>query len=102
MSSFASIPSQSRRAPMAACPARACTLRLSIDARSVTTLRQLAMRLCGDAFEFMRIAMCAGGARIQVWLCVGRPFAAALGEQIVRQFPGALLDSGLPRSGASA
>lgn len=102
MSSFAPIQPQFRRAPMAACPAQACTIRLSIDARSVTMLRQLAMRLCGDAFEFMRIALCAGGARIQVWLCVRRPYAAALSENIVRQFPGALLESGSPRAGAAA
>lgn len=67
------------------------TIRMTIDAASITTLRQLAMRLCGDAFEFMRIAICAGGARIQVWLCVRQPFADLLSATIVQRFPGAQL-----------
>lgn len=78
------------QAPVAAaCPAPARTIRMSIDAASVTALRQLAMRLCGDAFEFMRIAICAGGARIQVWLCVRQPFADLLRATIAERFPGA-------------
>ena len=85
----------------AVCPAPARTIRLSIDAASITALRQLAMRLCGEAFEFMRIAICRGGTRIQVWLCVRQPFADLLGATIVQRFPGAEM-AGRSAPGAGA
>ena len=89
MKSFATFHPRLRRPPVALPGAeRTCTVRMTIDAASVTTLRQLAMRVCGDALEFMRIAVCAGGARIAVWLCVRSPFAALLSDTIVRQLPG--------------
>lgn len=80
---------QPRPAAAVPCPVQTRTLHMTIDAASITPLRQLAMRLCGDAFECMRIAICAGGARIQVWLCVQQPFADLLGAAIVQRFPGA-------------
>ena len=98
MKSFASLlarhelSSSAASAVSSACPAT-CTIRMTVDAQSVTTLRQLAMRVCGDALEFMRIAVCTGGARMQVWLCVQLPFAAILNEAIARQLPGACFDA---------
>jgi hypothetical protein len=90
MKSFATFYPQSRRAPAATvCAFDTCTMRMTVDAGSITTLRQLAMRVCGEALEFMRIARCAGGDRIRVWLCVRLPFAALLRETILRQLPGA-------------
>jgi hypothetical protein len=68
-----------------------CTIRMTVDLASITTLRQLAMRVCGEALEYMRIAICGGGTRMQVWLCVRLPIAALLSETIVRQLPGALI-----------
>lgn len=65
------------------------TIRMTVDTASLSTLRQLVVGVCGDALEFMRIAACAGGSRIQVWLCVQMPFAALLSETIVRQLPDA-------------
>ncbi|ATQ74926.1 hypothetical protein CR152_10610 [Massilia violaceinigra] len=75
---------------------------MSVDAESVTTLRQLAMRLCGEALEFMRIAMCAGGARIEVWLCVRQSCVEALSEAIARQLPGARFREAPYQAGAVA
>lgn len=78
-----------------------CTIRMTIDAASITTLRQLAMRLCGEAFEFMRIAICTGSTRMQVWLCVRQPFADLLSATIVQRFPGAELAHRTPRGVAA-
>ncbi len=94
MKAFATFHPQLRRAaaPLA-CSADTCTIRMTVDSGSVTTLRQLAMRICGEALEFMRIAMCAGGIRIRVWLCVRLPFAELVSEAITMQLPGALFNS---------
>jgi len=73
------------------CDAGCCMIHMTIDTASVTTLRQLAMRVCGDALEFMRIAVCAGGERIAVWLCVRLACVAILNETIARQLPGVVL-----------
>ena len=47
------------------------------------------MRVCGDALEFMRIALCEGGLRTQAWLGVSKSVAGLLGEAIARQLPDA-------------
>lgn len=81
--------------------AAACrVVRLTVDSASVTSLRQLAMRVCGDALEFMRIAVCAGGQRTQVWLCVQLAYIAVLTETVLRQLPGARLGSDQDLQGA--
>lgn len=103
MKSFATFYPQPRRIPVpSAGAADTCTLRMSVDAGSVTTLRQLAMRICGEALEFMRIAICAGGARIEVWLCVRRSCAQLLSEAIARQLPGAQFKAKPGQAGAAA
>jgi hypothetical protein len=103
MKSFATFYPQSRPMPAsAACSVDTCTLRMSVDAGSVTSLRQLAMRVCGEAFEFMRIAICAGGARIEVWLCVRLQFAQLLSDTIIRQLPGARIKDKLDAAGTLA
>lgn len=82
-----------RRLPVSALSNRSdtCTIRMTVDAGSITTLRQLAMLVCGDAIELIRIATCDGGARMQVWLCVRLRLAARLCEAILSQLPGALM-----------
>ncbi len=103
MKSFASFYPQ-RQHPIAA-PGRAaatCTLRMTVDAASITALRQLAMRICGEALEFMRIAMCAGGTRIQVWLCVRLSCADVLSAAIASQLPGALFAAEAGHVGVAA
>jgi hypothetical protein len=67
------------------------TIRMTVDAGSVTTLRRLAMRVCGEALEFIRIAVCDGGARMHVWLCVCLRGVPGLCDAIVGQLPGAVL-----------
>ena len=68
-----------------------CTIRMTVDTGSITILRRLAMRVCGEALEFIRIAACDGGTRMQVWLCVRLRLAHSLCDAIVLQLPGAQL-----------
>lgn len=82
------------------CPAPGRTLRMTVDAASVTALRRFAMRCCGDAFEFMRIAACEERGRSRVWLCVERHYAAPLSDAILRQFPSAKLAADSSRAAA--
>jgi len=82
------------------CPAPARTLRMTVDAASVTALRSFAMRCCGDAFEFMRIAACEEQGRSRVWLCVERHYAAPLCDAILRRFPSAKLAADSTRAAA--
>ena len=89
MKSSAPLFSRSRLLPAPAAATATCTIRLTVDAASIMALRQLAMRVCGEGLEFMRIALCEGGQRIRAWLCVRRSLAALLGEAIARQLPGA-------------
>ena len=111
MKSFATFYPQVRRAPAArscrahqlsSCSPDTCVIRMTVDAASVTALRQLAMRVCGESLEFMRIALCAGGKRIQVWLCVRLPFAALLSASIVLQMPGTEINVHAGQPGATA
>lgn len=68
-----------------------CTIRLTVDTGSITTLRRLAARVCGAALEFIRVVDYDGGARMQVWLCVHPALAASLRAAILTQLPGAQL-----------
>jgi hypothetical protein len=66
-------------------------IRLTVDTASSARLRQLHMRVCGEALEFMRIAVCAGGERVDVWLCVRLSCVPLLTDTIRSQLPGARL-----------
>lgn len=71
-----------------------CTIRMTADAATAAALRRLALRVCGDALEFVRVAVCAGGAAMSVWMCVRRPVAALLCERIARELPQARFGTG--------
>ncbi len=71
-----------------------CTIRMTADAATAAALRRLALRVCGDALEFVRVAVCAGSAAMSVWMCVRRPVAALLCERIARELPQARLSAG--------
>ena len=64
-----------------------CIMQLTVDADRVTALRQLVMQLCGEAMEFMRIAVHTHQAK--VWLCVHASMVAAVMDLIVRAMPAA-------------
>jgi hypothetical protein len=62
---------------------------MTIDAASVTMLRQVVMRVCGDTLEFMRIEACDHGRRMKVRLCVARSRTVAVMDEVMRHLPGA-------------
>ena len=70
-------------------PPRPCLMQLTVDSGSVTALRALVMRTCGDAMDFMRIEACDHGARVKVWLCLSRAMAGQVMVAVMRALPGA-------------
>lgn len=66
-----------------------CVMQLTVDASAITALRQLVMRFCGEAMEFMRVAICADTRKAKVWLCVSSSMAGAVMDLILRTLPAA-------------
>ncbi len=69
-------------------PQPRCVMHMTVDAGSITALRHLAMRVCGETMEFMRIAARARGDRAEVWLCVSQPSVALVTDAIMASLPG--------------
>ena len=72
-----------------AAPQALCVMQLTVDLSSITAVRQMVMRLCGEAMEFMRVAICADTRRARVWLCVSAAMAAPVMDLILRSLPAA-------------
>ena len=70
-------------------PAPACLMQMTVDASTITVLRQMVMRICGDAMEFMRIEACDHGTRMKVWLCISSTLVGQVMEAVMRALPGA-------------
>ena len=66
-----------------------CVMQLTVDATTITALRQLVMRFCGAAMEFMRVAICADTRKAKVWLCVSASMADAVMDMLMRSLPAA-------------
>lgn len=62
---------------------------LTVDASAVTALRQLVMRFCGEAMEFMRVAICPDTRKAKVWLCIDASMAGAVTNLILHSLPAA-------------
>lgn len=88
--------SRRQHSALPVCAEGCCVVRMTVDVATVTELRQLAMRVCGEALEFMRIAVCAGGERIDVWLCVRLSCAPTLTDTIRLHMPHASLGHDRP------
>lgn len=67
----------------------ACLMQMTVDTSALTPLRQVVARICGEALAFMRIEACDHGSRMRVCLCVGRPVASRLMEEVMRVLPAA-------------
>jgi len=64
-------------------------MQLTVDTNTITALRQMVMRLCGETMEFMRVAMCTDTRKARVWLCISTPMAAPVMDLILRSLPAA-------------
>jgi len=73
----------------AAPPQPHCVMLLTVDTHTITALRQLVMRFCGEAMEFMRVAICADTRKTKVWLCVTPSMAMPVMDLILRSLPAA-------------
>lgn len=69
--------------------APACLMQMTVDASAITMLRQMVMRICGEAMEFMRIEACDHGTRMKVWLCISSTLVGQVMEAVMRALPGA-------------
>jgi hypothetical protein len=78
----------SRLAAAPSC-APSCLMQMTVDASAITLLRQMVMRICGEAMEFMRIEACDHGTRMKVWLCISRTLVGQVMEAVMRAMPGA-------------
>lgn len=76
-----------RRSAAAAQPH--CVMQLTVDTTTVTALRQLVMRFCGEAMEFMRVAICTDTRKTRVWLCISPAMAMPVTDLILRSLPAA-------------
>lgn len=66
-----------------------CVMLLTVDTTTITALRQLVMRFCGEAMEFMRVAICADTRKTRVWLCISPAMAMPVMDLILRSLPAA-------------
>jgi len=75
-----------------------CLMQLTVATASVTALRGLVMRVCGDALGFMRIEACDYGSRMRVCLSVSPQAVGSVMDAVMRQLPQAEFGrlSGLP------
>jgi len=90
MHSSRSTPFATRHVVIAnAAPQPTCVMQLTVDASTITALRQMVMRLCGEAMEFMRVAICADTRKAKVWLCVRASMAAPVMDLVLRSLPAA-------------
>lgn len=80
--------------------ARSCVMQLTVDTATVTALRRMVMRLCGESMEFMRIEACEHGARMKVWICVGAAMVTRVMEEVMHALPGAEFGRFIERAGA--
>ncbi len=62
---------------------------LTVDTNAITALRQLVMRFCGEAMEFMRVAICTDTRKTRVWLCISPAMAMPVMDLILRSLPAA-------------
>ena len=87
---FSTRGAQRRRIETAArTPEPTCLVRLTVDAGSVTRLREVVSRACGEALEFIRIATLPDPARMTVWLCVATPCVPLMIETVLQCQPNA-------------
>lgn len=64
-----------------------CLMQLTVSTASITALRGLVMRVCGEALRFMRIEACDHGARMKVWLSLSQPAAGLVMDAVMRGLP---------------
>ena len=87
-----------RRIPRAVGPL--ALINMNVSAGSLLALRQLVMRVCGDALQFIRVDAGSQTLRARVCLCVEQSVQAAALDAVRRAFPDTVITrlcaTGLP------
>jgi hypothetical protein len=76
-----------RRIPLL--PGPLYLMKLTVAADSVTILRQLVSRVCGDELQFMRIEHCAQTRQSHVCLCIAQSVAEPMMDAVALYLPDA-------------
>ncbi len=83
---FAAKPAK-RRVPLL--PGPLYLMKLTVAAESVTILRQLVSRVCGDALQFMRVEHSAQTRQSHVCLCIAQSVAEPMLDAVALYLPDA-------------
>ncbi|HJV01402.1 MAG TPA: hypothetical protein VJ752_12705 [Burkholderiaceae bacterium] len=76
-----------RRVPLL--PGPLYLMKLTVAAESVTMLRQIVSRVCGDDLQFMRIEHCAQTRQTHVCLCIAQRAAEPMLDAVALYLPDA-------------
>lgn len=79
-----------------------CVLQLTVDAGAFTTLREMVVRVCGAAFEYMRAMPPREDGTVKLWLCLRPAAVAAVAEAVRLSFPAAEVRQVFDRTGEVA
>ena len=75
-------------------------MRVTVDAESITTLRHLILKSCGDMVLFMRVKPVDHASKMKVWLCLSKSSVDIIISNIMRNLPQAEFGKVTPLSPA--
>ncbi len=76
-----------RRVPVL--PGPRYLMKLTVPAASLTSLRHIVTRVCGDALQFMRTEDCGARGHSHVCLCIPQEIATTVMHEVLRYLPDA-------------
>ncbi|MBI3731217.1 MAG: hypothetical protein HY254_23175 [Burkholderiales bacterium] len=62
-------------------------MRITVDSSSITELRHLILKSCGDLVLFMRVKPIDHASKMKVWLCLSKSSVDTIISHIVRALP---------------
>lgn len=66
-----------------------CVLQLTVDAGAFAALREMVVRVCGTALEYLRAVPPREDGTVKLWLCLRPAAMAAVADAVRRSFPAA-------------
>jgi hypothetical protein len=93
-----------RRVPVL--PGPLYLMKLTVPAASVTSLRHIVTRVCGDDLQFMRVEDCGQSRQSHICLCIPQSIATTVMNEVLHYLPdariGAMREPGLRHLARSA
>ncbi|MDP1978551.1 MAG: hypothetical protein WA071_10305 [Undibacterium umbellatum] len=62
-------------------------MRITVDSESITELRHLILKSCGDLVLFMRVKPIDHASKMKVWLCLSKSSVDTIISHIMRVLP---------------